>query len=321
MEAGHCSSCVRATWPQNQAAPAEPTIPEAPNLADILLRLDAHGYAKIGTRQKGITTFYSFRDFRSTLDDGQAGELELAEGELPLWLAELDSNAAYAQAKQEKYSREQGRAEQLGYDLRRDGTQFVLTPAGQKVPAMRGTLDQLIKVLDGYEKNAAKQAAAEPTLTIEQLDDCLPKGYEKLGYFWVTAAPPTLGHIDGWRGDAPTIAGAIAQAADREKAREATPAIDDWWNTLRALERAMQHKKLGDACAATFDLLRLISGTTPQTRAAALLIALEREMKGVRAEDLESLSQAISDLNECQEGTEATHWLTVGYALLDLEKE
>jgi hypothetical protein len=42
-------------------------------------------------------------------------------------------------------------------------------------------------------------------------------------------------------------------------------------------------------------------------------------MKDVRAEDLEGLSQAISDLNECQEGTEAAHWLTVGYALLDLE--
>jgi hypothetical protein len=274
-EAGHCSSCVRATWPQNQVAPAEPNsstdraIPAdlkgwhwmsgktdefqltngdyqtrvydhphhaivgarnylasqqpaepTPDLADILLRLDAHGYAKSGTRQKGITTFYSFRDYRSTLDDGQVGELELAEGELVFWLAELDSNAAYAQAKQEKYLSQRDRAERLGYDLKRDGAQFVLTPAGQQVPAMRGTLDQLIKALDGYEKSAAKQAAAAPVPTLAELDQLgMPVDLHNAGYFWRSAAPPTIESSSGWRGDAPTVDGAIEVARIHKDAK------------------------------------------------------------------------------------------------------
>lgn len=130
----------------------------APDLADMLLRLDAHGYAKTGTRQKGITTFYSFRDFRSTLEDDQAGEIELAEGELPYWLSELDDNAQRAQAKQERYLDAQMRADRLGYTLTRDGTDFVLSITGSAV-ALRGTLDATIKTIEGYEKNAAKRAA------------------------------------------------------------------------------------------------------------------------------------------------------------------
>lgn len=144
------------------AAPA----PSLLDLGDMLLRLDAHGYARTGTRQKGMTTFYSFRDYRGGHDES-GGELELAEGELSFWLAELDSNAAYAQAKQEKYLGARDRAERLGYDLRRDGTQFVLSIAGQTQPALRGTIDAIIKTIAGYEKNAAKQSAALPPLPSE----------------------------------------------------------------------------------------------------------------------------------------------------------
>lgn len=226
-DAGHCSSCVRATWAQSQTtpAPAQPTIaehpPAAPDLHDILFRLSAHGYDRVGgTRQRGSTTLYTFRDRASDMDEESAGVLELAEGELPLWLNELDASAAYTQQRNERYQQQRDRAAALGYDLRRDGVQFALTPAGQTAPAMPGTLDQLSKVLDGYERSAAKTAAAaEPTYTIEQLDACLPKGYSDLGYFWVTATPPTLGHIDGWRGDVHTIAQAIAAAAAREKVK------------------------------------------------------------------------------------------------------
>lgn len=147
-----------------QQAAAEISAP-APDMADIFKRLSAHGYDRGGEpRQKGMTTFHTFRDRASDLDEDSAGVIELAEGELPIWLQELDSNAAYAQAKQERYLAAKARAEALGYSLTRDGGYFALSPAGQGMPAMRGTLDQLTKVLDGYAKNAAKKAAATPDL-------------------------------------------------------------------------------------------------------------------------------------------------------------
>lgn len=46
-------------------------------------------------------------------------------------------------------------------------------------------------------------------LTLAQLDDTLPKDLEKDGYYWHSAAPPTIAHNDGWRGDAPTVDGAL----------------------------------------------------------------------------------------------------------------
>jgi hypothetical protein len=54
-------------------------------------------------------------------------------------------------------------------------------------------------------------------------------------------------------------------------------------------------------------------------QAAQLLKQLEPLLLALSAPDQERLSQAISDLNECEEGTEVRHWLSVGYALLDLE--
>lgn len=180
-----------------QQAAAEITQP-APDLSDILLRLDAHGYARAGTRQKGMTTFYSFRDVRNDLDDDNVGVLELAEGELSYWLAELDTNAAYALQRQERFIDARDRAERLGYDLRRDGTSFVLAIAGQAQPALRGTLDAQIKTIEGYERNAAKQAAPPapsapvvPTLT--ELDALgMPVDLHNAGYYWHAADPPTI---------------------------------------------------------------------------------------------------------------------------------
>lgn len=138
--------------------PALEPAPPAPDLPDILKRLDAHGYAKTTTRQKGIATLYSFRDYSGRSDE-TGGEVELAEGELPIWLAELDSHAAYAQAKQERFLEAQARAARLGYELKRDGTYFTLSISGQAQPAMRGTLDAQIRAIEGYERNAAKQAS------------------------------------------------------------------------------------------------------------------------------------------------------------------
>lgn len=211
---------LAATLARAQQQAEQP--PAAPDLADILKRLDAHGYAKVSTREKGMTTFYLFRNYASDLGEDETGEIELAEGELPLWLAELDSKAAYAREKQERFIDARDRADRLGYDLTRDGARFVLTPAGQKVPAMHGTLDQLEKTIAGYEKNAAKQAAAAaPALTIEQLDALgMPVDLHNAGYYWVSATPPTIARNgSNWRGDGQTVEQAIEVARTHMQAK------------------------------------------------------------------------------------------------------
>jgi hypothetical protein len=57
-------------------------------------------------------------------------------------------------------------------------------------------------------------------LAMSDLDALLPPALEKAGYYWHSATPPTLA-INGssWRGEAPTVEGALAQAYDRERAK------------------------------------------------------------------------------------------------------
>lgn len=59
--------------------------PPPATLAETLTRLSAHGWDQVGTRKRGMTTFYTFRRG----DD----ENELAEGELAYWLADEDRAA------------------------------------------------------------------------------------------------------------------------------------------------------------------------------------------------------------------------------------
>src|SRR6185369_13509133 len=131
---------------QSMQPPAEPA--PAPDLADMILRIDAHGYAKSGTRQKGMTTYYSFRDFKADLADGDAGEIELAEGELPYWLAELDDNTARANERQARYLDAQQRFAVLGWDLRRNDKQFTLCRPDGAHYATTPTLEPQIKTLE-----------------------------------------------------------------------------------------------------------------------------------------------------------------------------
>ncbi len=274
-EGGHCSSCVRAQWLQSQATPAaqpapalhppSPLVSNLVDISDILKRLDAHGYAKSGTRQKGMTTFYSFRDYSGRSDE-TGGEIELAEGELSIWLAELDSRAAYAQRRQEAYLDARDRFAALGWTFTRDGNQFRLDDPQGKLYATTNQLDSHLSTLATFEGGAAKRAAtaaasAAPTrlacptcgenimngiwgdlkecgecyharqraavaaTTLAHLDAALPKDLEKAGYFWQSAQPPTIAHNDGWRGDARTLESAISLARDREAAK-ARPAFD-----------------------------------------------------------------------------------------------
>lgn len=56
-------------------------------LAETLAALSRHGWDRASQRQKGSTTFYEFKRY----DDLN----ELAEGELLLWLADLDRASAF----------------------------------------------------------------------------------------------------------------------------------------------------------------------------------------------------------------------------------
>jgi hypothetical protein len=121
---------------------------------------------------------------------------------------------------------------------------------------------------------------AERKQALARLDEQLPPALFKEGYFWKAAAPPTIAHYDGWHGDAPTVESALQLGRDH---------------------------------------LRKKTENDPRMQAAQLLKQLEPLLLALSAPDQERLSQAISDLNECEEGTEVRHWLSVGYALLDLE--
>lgn len=151
-----------------------------PDLSDILLRLDAHGYAKSSTREKGITTFYSFRDFKNDLDDESVGEIELAEGELPYWLAELDANAAYAQAKQEQFLDMQARFAVFDWSLRRDGKEFGLyNPNGGCVGVWK-SLDAHMRQLKEMERSRANRIArGDPAYAAEIAAAALPSEDEQ----------------------------------------------------------------------------------------------------------------------------------------------
>ena len=191
----------------------------APDLADTLKRLDAHGYAKTTTRQKGSTTSYSFRDYGSQLDHGEAGEIELAEGELPFWLSELDDKAA----------RERFLA--LGWTLTRDGMQFRLDdPEGKHYAT--STMVNHLRTLATFESGAAKRAAAAQSSapTLADLDASLPADLTKAGYFWHSASPPTIAHNDGWRGDARTVESALEQIVGAAGIRDAR----HWARKMRA---------------------------------------------------------------------------------------
>lgn len=62
----------------------------APLSLDVVLAaLSRHGWDRVGVpKRRGSTTYYEFR--RGTTDEFN----ELAEGELPYWLAQLDASAA-----------------------------------------------------------------------------------------------------------------------------------------------------------------------------------------------------------------------------------
>lgn len=144
------------------AAPPPPVeeLPEPPALADMLKRLSAHGYDQVGApHQKGMTTFYTFRDRANDLDEDSSGVLVMAEGALSIWLVELDDNARRAEERNAKYLDARERYAALGWRLERaKNAQFSLyKPTGEHYAT--APIDVQIKTLATFEASAAKKTA------------------------------------------------------------------------------------------------------------------------------------------------------------------
>lgn len=82
--------------------------------------------------------------------------------------------------------------------------------------------NQMISLID----RATDAPAGDPlpaktiALALADLDATLPQSLSDAGYFWRSAAPPTIEHNDGWRGDAPTVEQTLSLATDRERAKD-----------------------------------------------------------------------------------------------------
>lgn len=77
--------------------------------------------------------------------------------------------------------------------------------------------NKMIALIDRATDEPQAPASTPPDLAA--LDASLPTDLVLAGYYWQSATPPTVAHNDGWRGDAPTVGGALELARDREKAR------------------------------------------------------------------------------------------------------
>lgn len=145
---------------------------------------------------------------------------------------------------------------------------------------------------------AARQAPPTPP-DLAELDRTLPGDLNRAGFFWKSADPPTIANNDGrlWQARTTEDALALARAAlhaPRTLRESLRPA-------LLTIDQAIDGKDFRGIAIGALKLLEAVMGRLPKT------------------ELIEDVSMAISDLNECEEGSEWEHWSSVGWALLDCE--
>lgn len=245
---------------------------------------------------------------------------------------------------------EQALAAQIRHDQQAQLDRIAALAAQQAAPTIpddirqaAGRLELLIEVRDTgvllrwpeertdlYDVQTYDQARTwlrdeAPQEALRHLDRTIPAELQQAGYFWYSADPPIIRHNDGWSGDAPTVDGALSLARDRLKGK-VSPADDDDgsgidWNALsRATYALGAVSTAAVAWVKWLEIGRLLAAAEPQTAAVHALRLIEQQIpKLPRTEFLEDLSRAIADLNECEEGSEWTHWANVGWALLDCE--
>lgn len=246
------------------ATPDLPPPPPEPDLADMLLRLDAHGYNRIGERQKGMTTFYRFLNY------GTGDEHEYAAGELPYLLADLDASAARAEARRAAYEDARQRFAALGYDLRRDAGAFSLYQPGGELYATTTQLDPQLKTLATFEAGALKRAA-------ERKEAAAPVPHLPDDWADASARANRLGLYLGMN-----MAGVFSVS---NLSRSVAHQIEAWPDVLTLLDR-----KEAAAAVAT---VRGIGASTPRIDAGALGTLGTRLTETTDPRELATLYRAI----------------------------
>ena len=226
-EAGHCSSCVRATWPQNADPAATPPIvrdaddPSDEEYNETVRAFAQHGYRLVRPAEypgryalfppdgrPGITNM-QWHAVASRLGALERQALEQQTSAPPAPSATVPSDIAR-------------RAAQLGLllDARPEGMILYWPEERDQIGTDRG--DSIEPMTPAEARDwLATQA---PQMALERLDRLMPKAIFAAGYYWHAADPPTIAHNDGWRGDAPTAEAALELARARMQARPAATA-------------------------------------------------------------------------------------------------
>jgi len=272
---GLCSVCARhadrralVPWTMPNRA-ATPDLSPEPDLADMLLRLDAHGYNRIGERQKGMTTFYRFLNY------GTGDEHEYAAGELPYLLSDLDASAARAEARRAAYEDARQRFAALGYDLRRDAGAFSLYQPGGELYATTTQLDPQLKTLTTFEAGALKRAAErkEAAAPVPHLPDDWADASARASRIGLHLTMNALGQFKLTDANGAIVGGSVFGGAD------------GWARILALLDR-----KEAAAAVAT---VRGIGASTPRIDAGALGTLGTRLTETTDPRELATLYRAI----------------------------
>jgi hypothetical protein len=174
--------------------------------ADLFFRLSAHGWDSIGKpRLKGITTFISFRH------GGTGDENELAEGELPYWLEQLDDSKARREAQRKPiapptpdpaFADLQQRGETFGFTLHQRADGYELFRDGKRY-SLTADLAPVAETIRIFEEGAAKRAAqaapvelpTTPPLTTYEAFDAVIDAWQRqrsaaAGLVWLCCLSP-----------------------------------------------------------------------------------------------------------------------------------
>ena len=256
----------------------------------------------------------------------------------PYWLQQLDEREAARGARRAEYEDAQARFARLGWRLTRLCSEDKQSDPQGKLYARTADLAPQLKTLATFEAGAATRAAetAAPAAIDDDLADVRGVGdratYERqeaadqrrlteaehlisIGQYAAARGSLDEVRVATWRRD--QLLATIPAAPTPTP----TPAPADAPQRLACTTcgETLLNGHFAGQCGPCYRGERLTLPRDPRGRAIVLLRALEAVLpKLPKPESLEDLSAAISDLNECTEGDEATHWLRVGWALLDM---
>jgi hypothetical protein len=295
--------------------------PTPEQLSDLLRRIDARGWAKVGEKARGIATVYTFRNMGA--EDEYA---ELTANELRSWAEQLDSAAARRAEQRSKpftsaeltthaagqllaanranpawqSETDRARCEQCG--------RFVDECPGHqtRMCEMPGCIQPAVayRNVGGVGRYCCADHPPSPTLLPEAL-------VERLGAVGVTVAGARLA------GDGETLYDLVYESRQLPKIMQGVLAL------LDELETEAAEQATPTSGTDTTALALHVAATLPDEHARAvwLLQQLAPLVRTRQPEQIEDLSQAIANLNECEEGSEGRYWLEVGWALLDMEED